>query len=246
MRFAAISDIHGNILALEAVLADIAAQGIADVVNLGDHLSGPLEARRTAELLMARGLPSIAGNHDRQLIDRPPEAMGATDRHAHGQLERGHVDWLKSLPPTLTYRDDIFLCHGTPRSDTTYWLERVHPDGTVGMTPLADVAREAIGISASLILCGHTHIPRIARLSDGRMIVNPGSVGLPAYDDDTPVPHLMQSGTPNACYAILDRTGGGWQVTFRFVPYDNGSMADLAQRNGRPEWAKALATGWVA
>ena len=66
MRFAAIADVHGNIAALEAVLADIAALGITDVVNLGDHVSGPLEAARTADLLMARDFPSIRGDQDRR------------------------------------------------------------------------------------------------------------------------------------------------------------------------------------
>lgn len=61
MKFAAIADIHGNYAALEAVLADIAALGIGEVVNLGDHLSGPLEPQRTADLLIARGFPSIRG-----------------------------------------------------------------------------------------------------------------------------------------------------------------------------------------
>ena len=59
MRFAAIADVHGNCAALEAVLADIAGAGLTEIVNLGDHLSGPLEPRRTADLLMGRGFPSI-------------------------------------------------------------------------------------------------------------------------------------------------------------------------------------------
>jgi predicted phosphodiesterase len=61
MRFAAIADVHGNCLALEAVLEDIAAQGITEVVNLGDHLSGPLEASRTADLLIEHNFPSVLG-----------------------------------------------------------------------------------------------------------------------------------------------------------------------------------------
>ena len=65
MKFAAIADVHGNCAALEAVLADIAAAGIAEVVNLGDHVSGPLEPRRTADLLMQCAFPSIRGNQDR-------------------------------------------------------------------------------------------------------------------------------------------------------------------------------------
>jgi predicted phosphodiesterase len=69
MRFAAIADIHGNHLALEEVLADIRAQGIEEIVNLGDFFSGPLEAGRTADLLMSLGLTSVRGNHDRYLIE---------------------------------------------------------------------------------------------------------------------------------------------------------------------------------
>jgi len=68
MKIAVIADIHGNDLALEGVLADIAALGISDVVNLGDHLSGPMNAARTADILMARNFPSIRGNHDRWLV----------------------------------------------------------------------------------------------------------------------------------------------------------------------------------
>ena len=87
MRFAAIADVHGNHLALEAVLADIRAQGIGDIVNLGDMASGPLDARRTMDALMALDAVHVLGNHDRYLIDRPPEKMGSWDRPAHAQLE---------------------------------------------------------------------------------------------------------------------------------------------------------------
>ncbi len=76
MRFAAIADVHGNYLALEAVLADIRAQGVSDIVNLGDMLSGPLDAGRTIEILMQLDAVHVLGNHDRYLLDRPPEKDG--------------------------------------------------------------------------------------------------------------------------------------------------------------------------
>src|SRR5438132_9285918 len=100
MRFAAIADVHGNYLALEAVLADIRAHGIADIVNLGDMLSGPLDARRTIEILMKLDAVHVLGNHDRYLLDRPPEKMGSWDRPAHAQLDIVHLDWLRALRPT--------------------------------------------------------------------------------------------------------------------------------------------------
>jgi diadenosine tetraphosphatase ApaH/serine/threonine PP2A family protein phosphatase len=243
MKLAAIADIHGNCVALEAVLADIAALGIGEVVNRGDHLSGPLDARRTADLLIARGFTSIRGDQDRIMVELG--APGASRRIDHRQLEQSHLDWLASLPPTLLYRDEIFLCHGSPKSDSAFWLERVTEEGQILSRPIAEIESEAVGVEASLILCGHSHLPRAVRLRDGRLVVNPGSVGCPGYDSPKPVYHKGQTGTPDACYAILERSSRGWSTTFRYVAYDHMPMAELAQRNGLPVWAAALATGWV-
>ena len=80
---------------------------------------------------------------------------------------------------------------------------------------------------------------------DGRLVVNPGSVGCPGYDDAAPVHHIMQAATPDACYAVLEKRGARWHVSFRLVPYDHDAMADLARARGRSEWASALATGWI-
>jgi len=243
VRFAAIADIHGNTLALEAVLADIAALGIREIVNLGDHLSGPLEARRTADILMARDFPSISGDQDRRMVEL--DRTGTSTRMDLRQLDRKHLDWLAGMPPTLLFRDEVLLCHGSPTDDAAYWLDRVLDDGIVAPRPLEEIEPDAAGVATPLILCGHTHIPRVVRLTDGRLVVNPGSVGLPGYDGHRPVYHKVQTGTPDACYAILERTPSGWSATFRYVPYDHMAMAELARRNGLPLWASALATGWI-
>ena len=245
MKFAAIADVHGNCVALEAVLADIAEIGITEVVNLGDHVSGPLEARRTADLLIERGFPSVRGDQDRRLVELDAAAGGASDRPDYKQLDRKHLDWLASLQPTKVFQDEVFLCHGAPRNDTTYWLDRVTDSGIVHASPIEDIEAEAFGVPGSLILCGHTHIPRVVRLRDGRLVVNAGSVGCPGYEGRKPVPHTVELGMPDACYAILEHKPSGWSVTFRYVPYDHASMADMAGRNGVPVWASALATGWV-
>jgi predicted phosphodiesterase len=245
MRIAVIADIHGNALALEAVLADIARHGVDAVVNLGDHLSGPLEARRTADILMARDFPSVRGNHDRYLVEQTPDQMGLSDSAAYRQLEPKHLAWLQTLPPTLVFRNEVFLCHATPTSDDTYWLESVTADATVHMTPIEQIEARAEGVNFPLILCGHSHIPRAVRLRDGRLIINPGSVGLPGYDDTVPVSHIMQSGVPDACYAIAEKFDGRWNASFRHVGYNHAAAARMAQAAGRLEWASALATGWV-
>ena len=245
MRFAAIADIHGNHLALEAVLADIHAAGIADIVNLGDMASGPLDARRTMDRLMALDATHVRGNHDRWLIDRPVEKMGAWERPAYAQLDARHLDWLRTIPPTRVFRDQVFLCHATPADDNVYWLETVMPDGAVTISTPEAIEQAAEGISQSLILCGHTHIARAVRLGDGRLLVNPGSVGSPGFSYHIPFPHVIEAGTPDARYAILELISGSWSVTFRHVPYDNVAMSALARQNGDPEFAAALATGRV-
>ncbi|SFN92122.1 Predicted phosphoesterase [Bradyrhizobium sp. Ghvi] len=245
MRFAAIADIHGNYLALEAVLADIRAQGITDIVNLGDMLSGPLDARRTIEILMPLEILHVLGNHDRYLLDRAPEKMGSWDRPAHAALDASQLDWLRAHPMARVFRDQVFLCHATPDNDEVYWLDIVHPDGTVALSPLDRIEQFAQGIAQPLILCAHTHLARAVRLRDGRMIVNPGSVGSPGYRDVHPFPHVIEAGTPHARYAILELVDASWRVTFRNIAYDHQTMATLARRNNQPELANALATGWI-
>ncbi|TCM79217.1 metallophosphoesterase family protein [Rhizobium sp. BK068] len=245
MRFAAIADIHGNHLALEAVLADIAAQGITDIVNLGDCFSGPLTAGRTAELLRAQDMPTVRGNHDRYLIEQPRDAMHASDAAAFDQLTVDDLQWLRSLPTREVYRDEVYLCHATPADDSTYWLESVSTEGDVFLKPLAEIEALAKGADLPLILCGHSHLPRVVRLSDNRLIVNPGSVGCPAYDDDVPRYHKVETGHPLASYCILEKGQAGWLPAFRTVAYDHMAMSRLAKENARLDWAGALATGWM-
>lgn len=246
MRFAAIADIHGNLHALEAVLADLRRQGIADVVNLGDHVSGPMAAAKTASLLMEQDFVTIRGDQDRRLLElwaKGPESSRRADFRA---LEERHFAWMAAQPETLLWRDEVFLCHGSPRDDACYWLDHVSADGSILPRPLAEIEPHAAGIAASLILCAHTHLPRVTRLSDGRVAVNPGSIGLPGYEGRAPIPHIVETGTPDACYAILERTGGGWSVTFRYIPYDASAMAAMAARAGMSAWARALLTGRVS
>jgi len=244
-RFAVIADIHGNSDALKAVLEDISRQGIESIVNLGDHLSGPMAARETADLLLSIDVPSVRGNHDRWLVENPREDMISIDGAAYDQLEDHHLNWLRQLPPTLRLSQDVFACHGTPGSDTTYWMEQVSPEGVVGPRPRDGVAKEALGIDAGLLLCGHTHLPRRMDLPDGRVVLNPGSVGCPGYIDDMPVPHVVQTGTSAACYAVVEKAGDRWATSFRHVPYDPGRMIELAKAARHPHWEARLATGWV-
>lgn len=244
MRIAAISDVHGNLGALSAVLADIRRRGCDAVVDLGDILSGPLQPVETAELLMSLDLPTIRGNHERQLLETPPERMGESDAYARSVLQPVHLDWIARLPATLALNDEVFLCHGTPRDDLEYFLERSEPDGLRAATQ-DEVAERAGACDAAVILCGHTHVPRSVRLADGRLVVNPGSVGLQAYRMDRPYPHDVENGDPKARYAVIERTGGTWQAQLVAVDYDHEAAAALAAQRRRPDWVHALRTGRV-
>lgn len=245
MRFAVLADVHGNYLALEAVLADIKAHGLTDIVNLGDMVSGPMDAHRTVEIMMAMNATCVRGNHDRYLTDWMLDEMYPSDRLAHSQLTLTQMDWLRALPFSAIYRDEVYCVHATPEDDNTYWMEAVTPEGVVHMADIESIEAKAAGIAQSLILSAHTHIARSVRLRDGRRIVNPGSVGGPGYRDVVPYPHLLEVGTPDACYAIIAKRDDCWDVTFRQVPYDHAAMAELARKNESLVWASALATGWI-
>ena len=127
-RTAVLSDIHGNLPALEAVVADAEARGCTGFLNLGDTLSGPLWPAETADFLIARDWPTIAGNHERQLLHLAPERMNASDAFTRPLLSEAQLAWLAALPATLAL-DGVYLCHGTPASDVENFLETVEPSG---------------------------------------------------------------------------------------------------------------------
>lgn len=245
MRIAVISDVHGNLLALDAVLADVADHGADVTVNLGDLLSGALWPRETADRLLDLSLPTIRGNHERQVLTTPVERMGPSDRLAHDGVSAEHRAWLAGLPLTLELDGDVLAFHGSPTDDLTYLLHTVEATGAREATTDEVVDRLGPHAGRRLLLCGHTHLPRSRRLPTGALVVNPGSVGWPAYDDDAPHPHVMEAGTPHARYALVDDADGRWEVTFRAVEYDWDRAADVAAGNGRPDVAHALRTGRV-
>jgi putative phosphoesterase len=245
MRIAILSDIHGNLPALEAVVTDISRHGVDAVVNLGDSLSGPLMPLQTAQFLMAQDWIHLAGNHERQLLTLNAKQRGLSDDFAHSQLGSRELEWLASLKASVHFSPEVFLCHGTPMSDVQYLLETVEPAGVRQATSIELDAR--LGqVEAELVACGHTHVPRSMRASNDQLIINPGSVGLQSYSDTHPHPHVIETGSPDARYAIAERLGGNWVCRLMSVPYCNRSMAALAFERSRPDWACALLTGRIA
>jgi predicted phosphodiesterase len=239
---AVISDVHGNTWALDAVLEDVRRRGIEDVVNLGDSAYGSLDPAGAVDRLRNAGVSSISGNQDRVIFERSEEGRGSADhRFAMGRLRKQHLGWLEGLP-ALHVAAGVLFCHGTPRSDETYLLEKVTRWG-VFLNDDDAILEHLRDTEEEVVCCGHSHVPRIARLSDGRLVVNPGSVGLPAYADDSPYPHAMETGSPHARYAVLSRQSGGWTVEHVSVPYPWRVAATVARRNGREDRARCIETG---
>lgn len=246
LRIAVVSDIHGNLPALHAVLEDIARRGADRIVNCGDSLSGPLWPRETADLLIEQGWPSIAGNHERQLLACAQSPGSDADQYAYEACETRHMDWVAALPAFCIPEAGVMMVHGRPGNDLDYLLETVNPDAGAAGARMAyphEIAARLSGLDLpELLLCGHSHQPRVLRHGQC-LLVNPGSVGLPAFDDDHGGFHVIETGSPHARYALCERRRDGWHVALLAVHYD----WDTAQRKARAalaaDWALWLGTG---
>ncbi|WP_317932101.1 metallophosphoesterase family protein [Halioxenophilus sp. WMMB6] len=243
MRGAIISDIHANIFALEAVLADIGKQGADFIINLGDSLYGPIAPAATFERLAALDCITLQGNQDRDLYQAGSRSTNLPPTYTWvlEQLEPSALNWLTQLPK-IAQHGQIFACHGLPDDDSRYLLEDVE-SGQPLVRSDAAIRRDIAGVTAEVIVCGHSHIPRTVWLESGQLIINPGSVGLPAYRDLLPLPHAMENYSPHARYCLLEKTAAGWLVEERRIPYPHQQAALAARDCGRPDWAYALMTG---
>ena len=245
MRLAVIADIHGNLLALEAVLTDIARRNVDHIVNLGDCVSGPLWPRETMDLLEKLKLQTVRGNHDRWIAQTPRQHMYPSDAFAYDALTPSQRSALGALPPILQLDAGITAVHGTSMDDNQYLLEDVMQGRLVLARP-GTISDRMDGHNSGLLLCGHSHLPRIAIAGNGSLIVNPGSVGCPAYADPSPPAHVSESGSPHARYALLRQSAGDWSVDLIAIKYDWNAASVRATENGRADWGGALASGFIS
>ena len=241
MKIAFISDIHGNSWALKAVLDDIKGKGITEIYDLGDSLYGPLDPKGTYHLLVNWKIKSICGNQDREIyeyadgLEKNPTLKYVTD-----QLFASVIQWLKELPTHRVVHDQIFLCHGTPANDSGYLLEQLH-DTFVGIKDYNQIEVLLADVKQKIIVCGHSHKPGLVETQE-RIIINPGSVGLPAYDDELPIPHKIENFSPKARYCILDLERN-INIEHVAISYDYENAALAAEKNKREDWARWLRTG---
>lgn len=240
MRIAIISDIHGNLVSLEAVLTDIAREGIEQMVCLGDVAATGPQPSEVLTRLAGLGIPVVQGNTDEWLLQPEPfedesdfyQKIYEMDMWALGQLTADNRTFLQTFQPTIEIPLDetnSLLCfHGTPRSNNEI-LRATTPDEAV--------APMVAGQSATILAGGHTHQPLVRRYAD-KLILNPGSVGLP-YEVSSEAVH----NPPWAEYAILHSEGGRFGVELRRVGVEVTAVqqAILASEMPHREW---LAGEW--
>jgi predicted phosphodiesterase len=228
-RIAALSDIHGNATALEAVLADIALEKPDAVLVAGDLvLNGP-EPGLVVDVLRRMaddGALVIAGNTDVAvadfdyaaafpwMTDGVPDAIVDAAEWAHDELGAERVDWLRRLPAERRWRTDddtlVLVCHGSPGSQTAGFDQ-----GLEGSVTIERVART----DARVIVCGHTHLPEVRDLG-WKVIVNDGSAGY-VFDGD-----------PTASWALIDIADGEVKAEIRRTAFDVLSVANAISARG--------------
>jgi putative phosphoesterase len=242
MRLALLSDIHGNPLALETVLADLSRRAIDQIVCLGDVAALGPHPCEAVERLQAVGCPVVMGNTDEWLLDPVPQepeselekrAMEAELWSAR-QLSPTHLDYLRTFQPEIEFPleggQNLLCFHASPLSN----LKGITP-----ATPAEELERLLAGRRATVIAAGHTHEQMLRRFGD-LTLVNPGSVGFPAEVD--PVSGRVQR-PPWAEYALLESSGGALAIEFRRVPYDIAPNVEAVRRSGMPH-AEAWASMW--
>ena len=206
MRVAALYDVHGNLPALEAVLAEVEREGVDEIVFGGDIASGPPQPRATLELV--RALPNarfIRGNADR--LDSPAFRSDAGRIWLEQQLDQEQIAWLAELPFSTVVEDTLYV-HATPQDDESVITELTTDER------LADLLA---GVEQRRVIAGHTHMQLERRVGDV-LFVNAGSVGRP-YES-----------RPGAYWALLDEEG----VEFRRTDYDLENAAELIRGSGHP------------
>ena len=140
----------------------------------------------------------------------------------------------------------VLAFHARPDHDERYLTEGL-ADGRLVRGPIASVVRRLEGLDAAyrLLLFGHSHRPELLQLPGGRILFNPGSVGCPAYRDDTVLAHVSEQGSPHARYGLVELGSSNTVLGVESfaISYDHESAAKRAEESGRPAWAHALRTG---
>jgi len=242
MRLALISDIHGNLVSLEAVLRVLDREELDGIVCLGDVAATGPQPRQVIELMKARRIPVVLGNADAWLINPNPSTEGEDenarkivelDLWCRNQLAPNQLEYLSSLPAThevsLGPGLKMLCCHGSPHSAT---------DRLLATTEISDLQRMLSGVTAEVVACGHTHMQMLRRYMN-QVILNPGSVGMP-YDVIPGTPGVNPADArirnpPWAEYAIIHSTNRVLSIDIRRTPVDCEAVIQAAFQSTMPD-----------
>jgi putative phosphoesterase len=227
MRIAILSDVHGNLAALESTLEDITAQRPDRIYCLGDLVGYAPFPNEVTERIRREGYPTVMGNYDDGVGFDRDECGCAYKEPLDRELGQQSLEWtkahttpenkafLRTFVREIRFEADgkrVLLVHGSPRRMNEYLFED---------RPVSSFQRLAHSSDADIIAFGHTHLP-YTKTVDGVSFVNVGSVGKP------------KDGDPRACYAILE-TAGEPSVTLRRVSYDIQATASAIRRSDLPD-----------
>ena len=240
MRIAVFSDVHGNLTALEAVLADVAARDVDEVIFAGDLcLVGPRPSRCLRRVREA-GITSIYGNTDDWVLGRqePPKRLSALARWTLAQLDEAERSWLDGLPfshrvsPAGEAGEDLLIVHANPQdvnqiifppeAEQLAYYGRIR-QGDEELDPLLE------GTETAVLAFGHLHIPSIRKWGD-ILLVNISSVNMPG------------DGDPRAKYGIFNWDGQKWLFERRRVAYDISPELEAYRQMQPPGWENIVAT----
>ena len=225
MRTALIADIHGNLVALDAVLSDIDRRGADRIVCLGDVAATGPQPRDAIERVAGLGCDVVMGNTDEWLVEPRDESIEDDDTRriveidlwAHDQLEDRHIELVRGYQPVVEL-DGLLCYHGSPRSNTEVLLP---------ITPETELAAMLDGHAEAIMAGGHTHMPMLRR-HGASLVINPGSVGMPFE-------HAAGGTFRNPPWAEYAIAGDG-EVEFHRVRVDVGAVTRDARFRSRRAW----------
>lgn len=237
MRIAVLADVHGNLPALRAVLADVDREGVEAIVSAGDVVAGPL-VRESLELLAARPEPVwwVRGNAEREAVeafDGQPvtdDAPGRAAAWSARALDQRWRDELATWPISLEL-DGVVFCHGSPRSEDEF-ITRATPD---------DVVLDALtGAGERLVVGGHTHQQFIRPLGGGLVYANAGSVGLPYEGRRGAFWMIVDAGVPELRMTGYDLDAAMGELGASGFPDLDSHLADSLVEPVDPDWVAAF------
>jgi putative phosphoesterase len=228
MRIAVIADIHGNLPALEAVLADIETQDVEEIFVAGDILNGGPHVREILDILYTRQLRTVKGNHEVYILENRPIIANnhtpqfLTSHWAALQLTDADFDYLDNLPTAIEL-DDVVIFHASP-GDLSGGVMPFHDD--------AKIAERFAGVPQKIIVTAHTHITMVRQWQD-KLIINPGSVG------------MNLEGNGMASYVVLTRMEARFMVQHRRVTWDAERLMRDAETSGYLKAAYPMSMGFL-